>query len=101
MPCALAIGKRRHSASLRQPHENIPPLHPRHHWRRTPARFTPLRADILYVANDGDIEKFTSGGVGSVFASMNSPTGLAFDSAGNLYASNFGNFTITKLTPLG
>ena len=33
------------------------------------------------------IEKFTPGGVGSVFAStgLNSPDGLAFDAAGNLY----------------
>ena len=63
------------------------------------------RADILYVANSGDntIEKFTPGGVGSVFANsgLNVPLGLAFDTAGNLYAANvFGN-TIQKFTPGG
>ena len=63
------------------------------------------RADILYVANAGNntIEKFTSGGVGSVFAStgLNNPRGLAFDSAGNLYAANVGNNTIEKFTSGG
>ena len=49
------------------------------------------------------IEKFTPGGVGSVFAStgVNGPVGLAFDAAGNLYvANNIGN-TIEKFTPGG
>ena len=69
----------------------------------------------LYVANHGGdtgnpntIEQFTSGGVGSVFANtgnLNYPTGLAFDSAGYLYASedtgNAGTNTITKFTPGG
>ena len=65
----------------------------------------PVRADILYVSNSNNdtIEKFTSGGVGSVFASSGliSPIGLAFDSAGNLYAANNGNNTIEKFTPGG
>ena len=60
------------------------------------------RADILYVTNNGGstIEKFTSGGVGSVFASsgLNGPSGLAFDSAGNLYAANYGDNTVEKFT---
>ena len=64
----------------------------------------------LYVANySGNyIEKFTSGGVGSVFAStgLNGPQGVAFDSAGNLYVANSGNGTagngfIEKYTPGG
>lgn len=48
------------------------------------------------------IEKFTPGGVGSVFASsgLSSPTGLAFDSAENLYAAN-GDSTVEKFTPEG
>ena len=72
---------------------------------------TPTRADILYVANGGNntIEKFTSGGVGSLFAGvpfatdqgLNGPVGLAFDSAANLYAVNNGNNTIEKFTPGG
>jgi DNA-binding beta-propeller fold protein YncE len=57
------------------------------------------------VANDNSntIEEFTLGGVGSVFANsgLNSPQGLAFDSAGNLYAANYGGNTIEKFTPGG
>ena len=54
---------------------------------------TPLRADIMYVSNfsSDTILKFTSNGVGSVFftgSDLNRPIGLAFDSAGNLYAAN-------------
>ena len=49
---------------------------------------TGARADTLFVTNNGSntIEQFTPGGVGSVFASIGvtGPTGLAFDSAGNL-----------------
>ena len=62
------------------------------------------RADILYATLDNNrIEKITSAGSGSVFAStgLNSPRGLAFDSAGNLYAANAGNNTIEKFTPGG
>jgi sugar lactone lactonase YvrE len=68
---------------------------------------TPHRAsaDALFVANAGNntIGQFTPDGVGSVFASsgLNSPHGLAFDSAGNLYAANAGNNTIEKFTPGG
>ena len=62
-------------------------------------------AGNLYAANYGanTIEKFTPGGVGSVFANtgLNSPIGLAFDSAGNLYAANYGANTIEKFTPGG
>src|SRR4051812_8076913 len=63
------------------------------------------RADILYVSNysNSTIEKFTSGGVGSVFASsgLSGPGGLAFDSAGNLFAANGTSNTIEKFTPGG
>lgn len=51
------------------------------------------RADILYVANEGDntIEKFTTNGVPSLFATNTvfgaAPFGLAFDSATNLYVA--------------
>ncbi len=46
------------------------------------------------------IEKFTSGGVGSVFAHASGPSSLAFDSAGNLYAiCAFGS--IEKFAPNG
>jgi sugar lactone lactonase YvrE len=62
-------------------------------------------ADTLFVSNYGadTIEMFTSGGVGSIFAStgLSSPTGLAFDSAGNLYAANSGNNTIEKFSSTG
>ena len=66
---------------------------------------TPVRADILYVSNgnNGTIEKFTPGGVGSVFASsgLSDPYGLAFDSAGNLYVANALNSTIEKFASTG
>ena len=73
-------------------------------------------ADTVYVANHGGdighpntIEQFTSTGVGSVFAntgSLNYPTGLAFDSFGNLYATidvqpPVGTGSIVKFTPGG
>jgi hypothetical protein len=62
------------------------------------------RADILYVTlGNNTIEKITSAGSGSVFAStgLNNPYGLAFDSAGNLYAANYSTNTIEKYTPGG
>jgi sugar lactone lactonase YvrE len=64
-------------------------------------------AGNLYVANvvSGTIEKFTPGGVGTVFASgLTNPNGLAFDKAGNLYVANNGssdNASILKYTPGG
>ena len=58
----------------------------------------------LYVTNrdSNTIQSFTTGGVGSVFANTGlvSPAGLAFDTAGNLFAAN-GNNTIEKFTPGG
>ena len=60
------------------------------------------QADILYVSNSGNntIQKFTSAGVGSVFANtgLASPSGLAFDRAGSLYVANAGANTIVKFT---
>src|SRR5438309_2061276 len=63
----------------------------------------PARADILYVANTSSntIEKFTSGGVGSVFAISGDPQAIAFDSAGNLYVANSGISSMDKITPSG
>jgi len=58
------------------------------------------RGQNLFVSNYGNntIEEFNSSGVGTVFASLESvvggavvaPTGLAFDSQGNLYVNNYG-----------
>ena len=49
------------------------------------------------------IGEFTPDGVGSIFArnGVNDPIGLAFDSAGNLYAANAGDNTIEKFTTAG
>jgi len=62
-------------------------------------------AGNLYVANyyGNAIEKFTPGGVGSVFAStgLDGPEALAFDSAGNLYVANYYSSTIEKFNPGG
>jgi len=55
----------------------------------------------MYGANT--IMKFTSGGVGSLFAStgLSGPVGLAFDNSGNLYVANHDNNTIEEFTPGG
>ena len=61
-------------------------------------------ADIMYVSNPdtNTIQQFTPAGVGSVFASgFNYPTGLAFDSTGNLFVANAPANTINKITPGG
>ena len=49
------------------------------------------------------IEKFTPGGVGSVFANtgLNGPIGLAIDKAGNVYVANYLGDTIEKFNPGG
>jgi len=58
------------------------------------AAHMPTRADTVYVSNwsSDTIMRFTPDGVGSIFYSGGSesfrPTGLTFDSAGNLYAAN-------------
>ncbi len=61
------------------------------------------RADNLFVANDSYIEKFTPDGTASRFATagVNRPSGLAFDSLGNLYTANYYGNSITKFTPDG
>jgi hypothetical protein len=52
----------------------------------------PSRADILYASDQTNkIEKFTAGGVGSLFANTgfsSQPEDLAFDSLANLYVAN-------------
>ncbi len=67
----------------------------------------------LYVANHGDntVEKFNASGIGSTFASFSTngvgaylvePTGLAFDSSGNLYvATPADGGDILKIDPEG
>lgn len=63
-------------------------------------------AGNLFVANWGNntIEKFTPGGIGSLFAAdsaLSGPEGLAFDGAGNLYVANWWGNTIVRFTPDG
>jgi PEP-CTERM motif len=58
--------------------------------------------NLFAAINGNTIEKYTPGGVGSVFATVaNGLTGLTFDSAGNLYAGLANSATIMKYTPLG
>jgi streptogramin lyase len=63
------------------------------------------RADVLYLSNDTNpfnVEKFTGPGTGSTFTSaVNGATGIAFDTAGNLYVCNQDTNKITKTTPAG
>jgi DNA-binding beta-propeller fold protein YncE len=64
-------------------------------------------ADVIYVVNNGNntIEKFDSvtGADLGLFAStgLHEPTSLAFDKAGNLFVSNYGDGSIVKFTPAG
>ncbi|HEV3299447.1 MAG TPA: NHL repeat-containing protein [Planctomycetaceae bacterium] len=67
------------------------------------------RAGDLYAANfnNGTVEEFTPGGVGSQFASgLTDPIGLAFNSSGNLFVAQGGygapgTGTIDEFTPGG
>jgi hypothetical protein len=53
-------------------------------------------------AGTGSIVKFTPGGVQSPFAAgLNSPQGLAFDGAGNLFVAELTTGNILKFTPTG
>src|SRR2546423_15333224 len=61
-------------------------------------------ADTIFVANfsGNNIEKFTTGGVGSLFSTTgNGPGGLALDTSGNLYVSYEYNGAIDKFTAGG
>jgi len=61
-------------------------------------------AGNLFAANyyDGTIAKFTSNGLGSIFASgPTGPVGLAFDAGGNLYAANHDRNIVTKFDATG
>jgi sugar lactone lactonase YvrE len=58
------------------------------------------RADTLYVSDgyNWTISAFpTSGGGGSTFANQNTPRGVAFDTAGNLFVADFGAVDATKI----
>ena len=64
--------------------------------------------DNLYVATWGGnshlVERFSSTGTdlgAFTTTGLDDPTAMAFDSAGNLYAANFGNNTIEKFSPSG
>ena len=61
---------------------------------------TSVHADTLYSTNSGAVLKFNSAGVSSAFGfGWNRPSGLAFDSTGNLYIAD--NNKILKFTPGG
>jgi sugar lactone lactonase YvrE len=57
----------------------------------TPYTFTTIAGSAGYGSADGT----------NSAARFNDPTGLAVDSAGNLYVSDEGNYTIRKITPVG
>ena len=65
----------------------------------------PARTEILFVvySDANTIVKFTLGGTNALFANTGLifPTGLAFDSAVNLYAANRNSNTIQKFAPDG
>lgn len=72
-----------------------------------PGRFVQVArgADVFYVTmSDDTVRKFdTDGNSLGVFANtgMNSPQGLAFDAAGNLYVANYISNTLSKYDPQG
>jgi len=71
----------------------------------------------LYISSNRAIRKITPAGVVSTFAGspgqsgtsngtgtaarFNTPTGMAFDSSGNLFVADFGNNNIRKISPAG
>ena len=63
----------------------------------------PARPDILNLSqNNGVIAKFNGGTVGTSFASgLGLPTGIAFDTAGNLFISELSHRRIMKASPSG
>src|SRR5208283_4477790 len=66
---------------------------------------TPAHAqDYVYASNTGagTITQIDPNGNTSIFASgLNSPEGLAFDSAGNLFVADAGDGTISEINPAG
>jgi hypothetical protein len=59
--------------------------------------------DIIYVGNEvgHTIEQFAQSGSGSLFVNDGGPYGLAFDNAGNLYASDYGADVILEFNSNG
>src|SRR5260221_31449 len=64
-------------------------------------RLRKLSGGILStVAGDG-VQRFSGDGGPALAASLSAPSGLAFDSAGNLYVADAGNNRVRKITPDG
>jgi DNA-binding beta-propeller fold protein YncE len=64
--------------------------------------FNPVTGDLFVSNNNGTIEKFNSSGRGMLFASgLDEPTGLTFDSRGNLYVANYWEDQIDEFSPSG
>ena len=63
-----------------------------------------VQADDVYISNTdaGTITQINSSGSVSIFASgLDSPEGLAFDNAGNLYEADNSSYNIYEFTPSG
>jgi hypothetical protein len=61
-----------------------------------------FHAGNVYATDGNNVDMVTPAGVVSTFATgFNQPIDLTFDTAGNLYVTNFGAGTVSKVTPAG
>jgi DNA-binding beta-propeller fold protein YncE len=64
--------------------------------------FNPVTGNLFVANNNGTIEQFNASGKGTLFASgLDEPTGIVFDSQGDLYTSSSWDDHIYEYTPSG